>query len=334
MSDFKRPIPQKQNEILRRNLKAPDSQNPNNPSFPIGDLAPSNRQPQKDPINRGEITRRDNDKTKDISVGLQDHDEAIAYYFENVIKPSVIMNGDRLNVPLIYGAPERWKWVQRDGYYRDKEGKIQTPIIMFKRNSVEKRRDLGNKMDANNPQLYYVSQKKYTKKNQYDNFSLLQGRTPQKEFHAVVIPDYVRLKYSFIIWTDFVAQMNKITEAINYASDSYWGDPERFKFNARIDSFTNRVEVQQGKNRVIKTEFGLDLQGYIITDTMSAQLAKKPPKFYSNTAVSFGTEIVTTFEETKTRDEVRKNAGEYKSGREAESNGGVGFDDINNTEIS
>ena len=38
--------------------------------------------------------------------------------------------------------PERWKGVQQDGYYRDKEGKIQTPLIMFKRDSVEKRRDL------------------------------------------------------------------------------------------------------------------------------------------------------------------------------------------------
>ena len=26
----------------------------------------------------------------DISIGLQDHDEAIDYYFNNVIKPSVI----------------------------------------------------------------------------------------------------------------------------------------------------------------------------------------------------------------------------------------------------
>ena len=76
--------------------------------------------------------------------------------------------------------------------------------------------------------------------------------------------------------------MNKLIEAINFTSDSYWGDPERFKFNARIDSFTNRVEVQQGRNRVVKTEFGLDLQGYIITDAMSAQLAKKPPKFKQN----------------------------------------------------
>jgi hypothetical protein len=329
MSDFKRPIPQGQNEILRKNLRAPDVKNPNNPSFPVEDLVPSNIQPQKTPINRGKITRRDTDKTKDISIGLQDHDEAISYYFENVIKPSVIMNGDRLDVPLIYGAPERWKSVQQDGYYRDKEGKIQTPIIMFKRNTIERRRDLGTKMDANNPQLYYVSQKKYTSKNQYDNFSILQGRSPQKEFHAVVIPDYIRLKYSFIIWTDFVAQMNKITEAINYASDSYWGDPERFKFNARIDSFTNRVEVQQGKNRVVKTEFGLDLQGYIITDSMNAQLAKHPPRFYSNGTVIFKTEIVTTFEESKTRDEIRKK-GEYKTQKD---NSGIGFDGVNNTEI-
>ena len=134
-------------------------------------------------------------------------------------KPSIVMNGERINPPLIYGAPERWKSVQKDGFYRDKEGKIQTPLIMFKRDTVEKRRDLGNKIDANNPQLYYVFQTKYNKRNQYDNFSVLQGRTPNKEFHAVVMPDYVKLKYSFIIWTDYVAQMNKLVEMINYTSD-------------------------------------------------------------------------------------------------------------------
>ena len=146
---FRRPIPHRNNETLRQNLKAPDTKNPNNPSFPVGELVPSNIQPQKStstqkPINRGNITRRDDDNTKDIYIGLQDHDEAIKYYFDNVIKPAVVMNGDRMSVPLIYGSPERWKSVQQDGYYRDKEGKIQAPIIMFKRNTIEKRRDLGN----------------------------------------------------------------------------------------------------------------------------------------------------------------------------------------------
>ena len=97
--------------------------------------------------------------------GLKKYDEAIMYYFNEVIKPSVIINGNRVNVPLIYGSPERWKSVQKDGYYRDKEGKIQVPLIMFKREGLTKRRDLGNKLDANNPNLYYTFQEKFTKRN-------------------------------------------------------------------------------------------------------------------------------------------------------------------------
>jgi len=327
---FKRPLPLRQNERLRESLNAPQFE-----GFPIEGLAPSNRQPQKSsstkkPINRGEITRRDDDKINDISIGLQDHDEAIMYYFNNVIKPSVINNGNRVDVPLIYGNPERWKGVQRDGYYRDKNGKIQTPIIMFKRDSVEKRRDLGNKMDANNPQLYYVFQSAYNKRNQYDNFSVLQNRIPNKEFHAVVVPDFVKLKYSFIIWTDFIAQNNKIVEAINYASDAYWGDAERFKFNARINTFSNNVEVTQGKNRMIKTTFGLDLQGYIVPDAMSTAIAKKPQKFFSKSTVSFNTEVVTTTGPSKTREEIRKESGEYKVGREGD---GIGYDGIGDDTI-
>ena len=329
---IRRPIPQRENEKLRANLIAPNITNPNNPSFPTEEVGPSNRQPQKasstkKPINRGQITRRDDDDEKDVSIGLQEHDEAIKYYFDNIIKPTVVTNGDRVDVPLIYGNPERWKGVQRDGYYRDKEGKIQTPLIMFQRTSVEKRRDLGNKMDANNPQLYYVFQNAYNKRNQYDNFSVLQNRVPNKEFHAVVIPDFVRLKYSFIVWTDFVAQNNKIIEAINYASDSYWGDEERFKFNARIDTFTNNVEVAQGNNRMVKTNFGLDLQGYIVPDAMNKELAKKPQKFFSKSTVTFNTEIVSTTGPSKTREEIRKESGEYRSGNR--SNNGVGFGEIN-----
>ena len=52
-------------------------------------------------------------------------------------------------------------------------------------------------MDANNPQLQYAVQKQYSKRNQYDNFSVLQGRIPQKEIYNVVIPDYVKLGYTF-----------------------------------------------------------------------------------------------------------------------------------------
>ena len=82
-------------------------------------------------FNRSTQMSMKDDDTKQYSVGIQDLDEAVFYYFQNIIKPFVIQNGVRREVPVIYGAPERWKSFQRDGYYRDKKGAIMLPIIVI-----------------------------------------------------------------------------------------------------------------------------------------------------------------------------------------------------------
>ncbi len=66
--------------------------------------------------------------------------------------------------------------------------------------------------------------------------------------------------------------MNSIIEAINYAADSYWGNPERFKFKAEIDSFVNKIELPADGQRVVKTTFSLKLYGYIIPETNQKDL--------------------------------------------------------------
>jgi len=181
---------------------------------------------------------------------------------------------------------------------------------MFKRNSVEKRRDLGNKLDGNNPQLYYTFQEKYTKRNQYDNFSILQNRQPQREYHTVVVPDYVNINYSCIMFTAYITQMNKLIEMINYTSDSYWGDKERFKFNAKIDTYTDTVELAQGSQRIVKSTFDLKLQGYLIPDSINKELAKKPQKYFSKSTVVFNSELsVTPTGIPQTREQVRAATG-------------------------
>ena len=320
--DPRRPIPASGYDRLRDNISA----NIQIPGAPPPETRPN--------VNRGRITSRKDDTVRDVSIGLQDHDEAIMYYFNNVIKPSVIVNGNRTNVPIIYGSPERWKSVQKDGYFRDKEGKLQVPLIMFKRDNVEKRRDLGNKLDGNNPQLYYTIQEKYTKRNQYDNFSVLQNRIPQREYHTVVVPDFIRLTYTCTIWCDYVAKMNKLIEMINYTSDSYWGDKERFKFNAKIDTFSNTTELQQGDNRIVKTDFGLTLQGYLVPDSINKELAKKPQKYYSKSTVVFNGEL--EFIPTgapKTRDEVRKSAGVQNIQPAGILGTGIGYEVIGDDQI-
>lgn len=230
-----------------------------------------------------------NDEVKQFQVGLRDVDAAIVYYFDNVIRPSVVQNGVKINVPIIYGSPERWASVQKDGFYRDKNGKIQTPLIMFKRDSVTKDRGLGNKMDANNPLHFGIFEKKYSQKNVYDQFGLLTNRIPVKEYYGVIIPDYVNLVYSCTIFTEYVEQMNKIVESINFASDAYWGDPERFKFRASIDDYTTTTELVQGGDRTVKTSFTIKIGGYIVSDAINTSIAN-PNKFYSKSALKFGIE--------------------------------------------
>ena len=48
--------------------------------------------------NRARDISRKNDKVKDITIGLEDLDNAIQYYFDNTIKPSIIQNNNRVKI--------------------------------------------------------------------------------------------------------------------------------------------------------------------------------------------------------------------------------------------
>lgn len=241
-------------------------------------------------FNRGNQVSFKDDTTKPFTLGFKEIDEAIFYYMENVIKPTVQQNGVVQKVPVIYGSPERWKQIQKDGYYRDKKGKIMMPLITFKRNNIEKNRSITNKLDSNFPNNINVFTKNYSAKNSYDNFNLLNNRIPKKEYYAVVVPDYVTVNYDFIISTYYIEQLNKLIEAFNYASDSYWGDPERFKFRARIDNFATPVELIQGGERIVKSTFNLKLYGYIVPEVTQKQLASLK-KFSNKNQIVFNMEI-------------------------------------------
>jgi len=259
------------------------------------DFSPPGNPNKAEGLNRSEQLSFKNDTTKPFTLGIQDIDETIYYYFTEVIKPFVIQNGQRIAVPIVYGNPEKWKSIQKDGYYRDKNGAIMTPLLVFKRDDLTKVRTIGNKLDANHPNLYSSFVKNYSPKNAYDNFSVLNNRAPQKLQYAIVIPDYVTIKYSCIIYTYYVEQMNKIVETINYASDSYWGDPARFKFRAMIDSFNTAVEVVDGRDRAVKSTFDIKLNGYLIPDVVQKDV-NAVKKLSNTTSISIFTEGTTNLE--------------------------------------
>jgi len=255
--------------------------------------------------NRGKDISFKDDTVKDISVGLEDLDYAILYYFENIIKPSVIQNGQMLPVPVIYGSPERWKSVQSDGFYRDNSGRLMVPLIMFKRESVEKNRTLGNKLDGNRSHLYQVVGTKYNIRNVYDKFSIVNNKIPSEQYYMTAVPDYVTVTYSCIIFTDFVEQNNKLVESIEFASDSYWGDPSRWKFKTRIDNFTTTTLLEEGTDRAAKTSFNIVLNGYMIPNTVNKDLAVARSKFYTTSQVIFDLEVIDAAGSTTNIDKLR-----------------------------
>lgn len=259
------PIPKTQAEITNEFIK-PFDKTRGNPN-----------QPQD--LNRGNKNSLRDDTTKPFSIGIKDIDESIFYYFQNVIKPYVIQNGQRIEVPVMYGSPERWKSIQRDGYLRDQKGGLMAPMIILKRNTLSRVKGQYNKLDANHPVNVAYNQTSYNKQNAYDKFNILNNRVPVKEFHTVVVPDYVDVSYNCIVYTYYVEQLNKIIESVNYASDSYWGNPERFKFKANIDSFTTVTELPAGKERTVRAIFDIKLKGYTIPDIPQKDLTIDKKRF-------------------------------------------------------
>jgi len=248
-------------------------------------------------VNRANQIRRD-DKIKDLYVNLYDVDSVIKYYFDNIIQPTAMEGEEKINVPIIYGSPERWKSIQKSGILRDKKGKIQLPAIVYKRTSVEKNKSMGNKVDVKNP-LYASFQKRYTKRNKYDNFEVLNNRKQVKQFHNIVIPDYVDLSYSCIIFTEYLEQLNKIVEDINYAGGQYWGQDESFKFLSKIDSFDIESTAIQGEDRISKATFTLTMNGFIIPDSIQKSMSNFNSKTYSQVKIEVQSETIKTLEELK-----------------------------------
>jgi hypothetical protein len=236
---------------------------------------------------RGEDNSMRGEEIKNISVGLEDIDTAILYYFQEVVKPYVINEGSKYNIPIIFADAERWKTAQKDGFYRDKEGKAMFPIITVKRDNLEKVRSLTQKLDGNKVNLYQNFEKRYTTKNQYDNFSVLTNRAPVREFYNVVIPDYYTITYTCNVYVSFYEDLNKIIEAIGFRSDAYWGQPNKFLFKARIDNFPITNEITEGNDRRFVSTFTLVMNGYLTPNNIDRFLAANSFKYRSKTQVLF-----------------------------------------------
>ena len=242
-----------------------------------------------DPLKNFPLNRSTQYKRESIENGkgvrLYDVDLAVLEHMQDTVLPTVEVFQEKQKIPVVYGNPERWKAVQKDGYLRDKDGSIQLPLVMFKRNSVARDDTMQSTMNRN---VAYPGVSRYSAKHKYDRFSAITQSEKPLQFYDIVIPDYVTISYEVMIWTDFTEHMNKIVEAFQYATDEYWGDKNGFKFRTRIDSFDNTTEVGEGSQRIVRTTFTMAVNAYLLPEKFDNESTHK--KTIGPKKVIFGTE--------------------------------------------
>lgn len=202
--------------------------------------------------------------TQPIKVTLYTIDNAIIKYLSNRIKPVVTQNNVAVNIPIIYGDPERWKSAQRDGILRDSIGKIQLPILMIRRDTMKKTR-INSAVNKYYDREFTTG---WNRRTPYDRFAIANGITPSREYYTTTaIPDYYEFTYKCMVWTEYMEQMNSVVENISFESDEFWGEQNSYKFRTMIDEFRTVTQLPVSSDRVVRTDFNMTVNGYLLPET-------------------------------------------------------------------
>ena len=215
-------------------------------------------------LNKGKQIRRDKDNVKNVSVGIYDVDSAFKTFLEKDVRPTVEDDGRYFPVPVMYASPEKWASAQRDGFMKDDNGMILTPVIVFKRDNLSINTELSKLKVAQNEDAHQFFERKYTNANKYDQFSVLTGENPKREFMSVERPDYVDLQYEVIVWCDYMEQVNKVVEQIVFFQGRSFG--ERYKFVIKGDSYSFETIAEMGQDRITKATISLVAKAYIVPE--------------------------------------------------------------------
>lgn len=215
------------------------------------------------PINRAEQIRRDTDTVVLPKVTLYDIDYAVLYHISQNIKPKVQENDVMIDVPVIFTNAELWSQIRSRGFLRDTNKKLMSPLIAINRTSVESDPRLPM-LDLNNKNLKRVFFPYKSSENKHDKFAGQINRKEVKEYYSVNVPEYVRVSYDLIIWTNLVEQLNILVEGLITVSDHMWGDFHTFRTTYGQVSFN--IQNSSGDDRYVSATIPVTVDGHLLEE--------------------------------------------------------------------
>jgi len=215
---------------------------------------------------RATSMRRDNDTVKVPKIGLFDIDFGIFHHLQEVWKPSIIQNDVSVPVPVMFATGEKWAQIRANGFIRDVSKKVQSPLMIIKRGDISDDTRIatfpGQVWGGNS--TVFPSYKVVPYKNTGMQYDRVAGQFLSKEsteFYLIDVPNYVRISYDLIFWTDLQEQMNILVQGLIPMNGHMWGDFH--KFRTTIQSITPDNVNVPGEDRLIKTTINLQVDGYL-----------------------------------------------------------------------
>ena len=232
-----------------------------------------------------------------IKIGLKDIDTAIIGHMTNIMKPKVKESNEIIKVPVLYGNEGRWKSVRGRGTLRDRNGSIILPVIVIKRTDLTFDENLPQsfKHDVKGEFINVVkSSSGWSQNNRYSRFNVLTGQKPIQEFVKTGMPDFVNCTYTVVMMTSYMEQMNDLNSLMIEHLKTYWGDQTSYRFRTELEGgISNEEQMESQGERLIRNEFSMTVNGYIMSDFTENVFGKKSQakRDYSKN-VSFSEKII------------------------------------------
>ena len=218
-----------------------------------------------------------NNFSDNYSITLKDVDTSIINHIKNIMKPTIKEANETIKIPVYYGNEERWKSVRERGVLRDRNGSLILPLIILKRVEVSRNELSGQSYshDVQNKHVSVVRNSSWSKENQYDRFSVLQGVKPANQNIVTTMPTYSDVTYEFILWTNYIEQMNPIIESFVDHSHTYWGGATDLKFLSVIENISDASEMSEAGERFIKSTFNVLTKAYLLPEYLNSVVTNK-----------------------------------------------------------
>ena len=192
-------------------------------------------------------------------------DISVKYFINSIVNSTVKQNNEVKKIPVYHSSPETWAIAQSKGHLRDEKNKLMLPLLIYKKSSVESIDNLSRqKLREHDTDLGWKFGTRYSNATPYDKFSKLINQHPVKESYSITAPDYVRISYDIIVWTETLTQLNGVVESFIYHEGRSGGYP--YKFTMKVDSFDFDSENQVGEDKLSKCNISMHVNAAMIPE--------------------------------------------------------------------